>query len=92
MKYFKIPLNQSFIFEYEGHVTPPWGGVQFVGFVNNNHKEVVGLQPLQVLNHELMTCKYSKGTRVEITRVTKGIPGKEPAKFTFKRLDSQMRF
>ena len=92
MRYYKPKINKTFIFEYEGHQKAPWGALQFIGYINGNRSELRGLPSLQVLNHELMSCKYCKGTRVEITRLTQGRKGQEEAKFDFKILESQLRF
>ena len=92
MKYYKPEVNQSFIFEIVGHQKAPWGALQFVGYVNNNRQELRGLPSLQQLNIELMKCKYQKGSRVQITRLSQGYKNSEEAKFNFKRLDSQLRF
>lgn len=92
MKYYSIQLNKPFVFEYMGHQKAPWGEIQFLGYINGNRSELRGLPSLQKLNHELMSCKYKKGVRVEITRLSQGRKGQEEAKFKFKILDSQLRF
>lgn len=91
MKYYNPKINESFIFEYVKYQTASWGSLQFIGYIGNDRKTLYGLPSLQKLNHELMSCKYKKGTRVEITRITQGHKGSE-AEFKFKILDSQLRF
>lgn len=92
MKYYNPKVNESFIFEIIGHQKASWGVLQFIGYINNNRQEIYGLPSLQQINIELMKCKYKKGSRIQITRLSQGHKNSEEAKFDFKRLDSQLRF
>ena len=92
MKYYNPQVNKPFVFEYVDHKKAPWGVSQFRGYINGDKTTLYGLATLQQLNIELMSCKYKKGVRVEITRLSQGRKGQEEAKFKFKILDSQLRF
>ena len=87
LKYFKIPVKESFKFTLSGRTTPTWGGkkvVQFVGFINDNYSQEYGLQPLQGIHDNLWDKKV--GDSFIITRLTQGKVGHAEAKFDFKPL------
>lgn len=87
LKYFKIPVKESFKFTLSGHVTPNWGGkkvVQFIGFINDDYSQEYGLQPLQGVYDNLWDKKT--GDSFIITRLNQGRAGHEEAKFVFKPL------
>lgn len=87
LKYFKIPVKESFTFTLTGYITPQWGNkkvVQFIGFINNDFSQEYGLQPLQGVYDNLWDKKV--GQTFKITRLTQGRKGHEEAKFSFKLL------
>ena len=73
LKYFKIPVKESFRFTLTGYTTPKWGNkrvVQFTGFINDDFSQEYGLQPLQGIYDHLWDKKV--GQTFKIIRLTKG--------------------